>query len=204
MSELAPAVWEEIARQYRAGIPIAVIAEAFHVSRSRIRRRVDVLGWVRDQVQNGGATSNAKPAGSQPASGNAAVASAAGRRRLLIERQRADWDDISAIREDAYRVLRGEEPRIIKGIATNDGMERVSIAATLLAMVDKDATSLMRAQEGQRRAFGFDYRQEAETKENVEAREQRIEKVRRLHEIMEDLARAGALQAYRQSQQDSS
>jgi hypothetical protein len=71
--------------------------------------------------------------------------------------------------------------------------ERVSRAAKLLTMVDKDANSLMRAQEGQRRAYGFDYKQqEAETKDDEAARERRREMVLSLLKLADDFTRRKA------------
>jgi hypothetical protein len=97
------------------------------------------------------------------------------------------------VRQDAYRILRGEEPQIIKDLATGDVDERLSRAARLLTMVDKDANSLMRAQEGQRRAYGFDYKQqEAETKEDEASRKRREETVDSLLELADDLTRRQA------------
>jgi len=123
----------------------------------------------------------------------AAVACVARQRSALIEQQRTAWDDISALRDDAYRLLRGKEPQVIKGLVTDDVNERLSRAAKLLTMVDKDANSLMRAQEGQRRAYGFDYKQqEAETKEDAETRERRRELVMSISESIDKLKRQQA------------
>ncbi len=191
MSELAPEVWDEIASQYTAGVAIAVIARAFKVSRARIKRKAEQLGWTRAQAKDD-VVPRVVHSGSSKA-GTPAVASAAHRRSVLIERHRAAWDEISAVRQDAYRVLRGEEPQTIKDLAMGDVDERVSRAARLLTMVDKDANSLMRAQEGQRRAYGFDYKQqEAETKDDEAARERRRELVLSLLKLADDFTRRQA------------
>jgi hypothetical protein len=191
MSELAPEIWHEIARQYTAGVAVAVIARAFKVSRARIKRKAEQLGWTRAQA-NDDVVPRMVHSGSSKA-GTSAVASAAHRRSVLIERHRAAWDEISAVRQDAYRLLRGEEPQIIKDLATGDVDERLSRAARLLTMVDKDTNSLMRAQEGQRRAYGFDYKQqEAETKEDEAALEQRAEMVDSILELADDFTRRKA------------
>ncbi|MCB5173581.1 hypothetical protein [Microvirga lenta] len=92
---------------------------------------------------------------------------------MLIEQQRLAWIHISAVRENAYRFLRGEEPRTIRGLATDGSQGRVSVTRKLLTMAERDANALMRAQEGQRRAYGFVYKQEASTKEEAKAREER-------------------------------
>jgi len=204
MSELAPDVWDEIERQYSGGVAIAAIAKAFNVSRAKIKQTADEMGWVRGRKGKGAASPQASDAGSSRGAGNAAAAAAADRRRLLIEQQRAAWDDVCAVREDAYRLLKGEEPRTIKGLATDDASERLSRAATLLTMADKDANSLMRAQEGQRRAYGVDYKQEVVTKEDAEARERRLEKFRRIYAVIQDYGRLKRQLADCQCQQEGS
>lgn len=202
MSELAPEVWDEVTGQYEAGVAIAAIAQAFKVSRVRIKRKADELVWVRSRRAEGDTGQQAGYSGSSQQAGNAAVISAADRRRLLIERQRAVWDDISAVREDAYRLLRGEEPRIIKGLATGDVDERLSRAAKLLTMADKDANSLRRAQEAQRQAYGIDPKLEAESKEKAEAFERRVEWARSVLKKMEDWARSKGQQVVCRCQQE--
>jgi hypothetical protein len=49
--------------------------------------------------------------------------------------------------EDGWRV-----PTLVKGIEVDDGEDRLSLAVALITMFEKDARSLMFAQEGQRRA----------------------------------------------------
>jgi hypothetical protein len=191
MSTLVPEVWDEIAKQYEAGVALAVIAKTFTVSRATIKQKADQLGWVRSRRRKGNAGQQARASGSSQGARTTAAISAADRRRLLIEQQRAAWDDLCSMREDAHRLLRGEEPRIIKDLATDDVTERLSRAAMLLSMADKDANSLIRAQEGQRRAYGFDYKQqEAETKEEAEARERRIQMAKEFVERVRMWARS--------------
>lgn len=169
MTELAPEVWEAIARQYHDGIAIAAIAKAFNVSRPRIKRKADELGWVRSRADDGEAISPTGRSSLSQDARRAAVASVADQRSLLIDQQAAAWDDLYRVREDAYRLLRGEKPQIVKDVETDDVKERFRIAERLLTMVDKDANSLMRAQEGQRRAYGVDYKKQQETQVRSEA-----------------------------------
>jgi hypothetical protein len=180
MSEVAPEVWEEISRQYGDGVAITAIAKAFNVSRARIKRQADELGWVRSREDNVEATPRRGRSGSLKVR-RAAVASVADQRSLLIDRQRAAWDDLYGVREDAYRLLRGEKPKMVKDVGTDDMKECLRMAEKLLTMVEKDANSLMRAQEGQRRAYGVNYKKQQETPAADEAA------IRRRHELAQSI-----------------
>lgn len=95
----------------------------------------------------------------------------------LIEDHQTAWDDIYQLREDAKRLLRGEPTRVLvqpKNIYAEDGTtileraelltltKRVSLAAKLIAIFEADARAMMTAQEGERRAYGFDYKTQLE------------------------------------------
>jgi len=185
MPELAPEAWDAIARQYAAGIPITVIARNFNVSRARIKLKADRFGWVRNRASEGAAAKQLQTQeddlGSTQEGRAAERASVADQRTLLIERQRAAWDDVYRLREDAYRILKGEKPQILRGVEIADVNERLPLVAKLMTIFQKDASAVAAAQEAERRAFGFDYKQQ----QKVEAEDEITG--RRRHELMTSL-----------------
>jgi hypothetical protein len=100
-----------------------------------------------------------------------AVAERADARTLLLKRHRAAWDDIHALGSEAMRILRREEPQILKGLVITDAEERLCGAERLLTLFSQDAGAPMLAQEGERRADGLDYKQlqEAQTEDEATA-----------------------------------
>jgi hypothetical protein len=169
MVEIAAEAWDEIERQYAAGVAVRVIAKTFNVSRGRIERKADQLGWAR-RVEDGDSARRSGCSGASRQARTSQVASLADQRKRLIDQQGAAWEPNKCLREDAYRLVRGETPQFIKGVLPDDMTARLSIAAQVFAMADKDANSLMRAQEGQRRAYGIDYKQQQENQAADEAK----------------------------------
>jgi hypothetical protein len=175
MSKGTPEVWDEIARQYRAGTAVSVIATTFSVSRVRIRLKAERFGWARDPAGSGDAASPGESSGwSSPEAGVVARAAPPARDELS-ERRRGEWEVLYELRADAYRILRGDPPRILQDLETSSVLERIDIAKDVITLVEKDAKALMTAQEGERRAHGLDYKQqqEAQVEDEAQARRRR-------------------------------
>ena len=173
MREPAQDMWGEIAQQYTDGISISAIAKAFNVSRATISRRAKAAGWVRGGSDDDFAS---PPAQGQPKGSSeqerAGTAHRSDPRVALIQRHRADWAGVYAMREDALRILKGEKPGWLKdldGDGLTDLKSRVSLTEKLFAIAERDVRALAMAQEGERRAHGFDYKQQQQTTAEDEA-----------------------------------
>jgi hypothetical protein len=160
-------VWDEVERQYRAGVIVHLIAQTFNVSRVRIRLQAERFGWTRGAA-GGDAASPGESSGAAPQTGAGAVISPPARDGLF-ERRRGEWEGFYELRADAYRILRGETPRSLEAVETSSVLERIDLAKDLLALAEKDAKALMMAQEGERRAHGLDYKQQQEAQQEDEA-----------------------------------
>lgn len=94
-------------------------------------------------------------------------------RLQLVEDHQDSWVGIDEIYEDAMRLLRGEPTRVLvrpQTIYAEDGTtilekaevltltKRVNLAFKLIALYEGASRGLMTKQEGERRAFGFDYK----------------------------------------------
>jgi hypothetical protein len=175
MAKPAVEIWDEIAQQYADGVPVSAIAMTFNVSRATISRRAKASGWVRGSSNNDVASAS-PPAQDEPKGSSeqerAGAAHRSDPRAALIQRHRADWTDVYAVREDALRILKGEKPGWLKdldGDGLTDLKSRVSLAEKLFAIAERDARALAMAQEGERRAHGFDYKQQQQTTAEDEA-----------------------------------
>jgi hypothetical protein len=183
-------VWDKIARQYRAGIIVSVIAKTFNVSRVRIRLQAERFGWTRGAA-GGEAVAPEESSVLSPEVG-AVARTAPHARDGLLERRRAEWEAFYELRADAYRILRGETPRILEAVETSSVLERIDIAKDLLALAEKDAKALMMAQEGERRAHGLDYRQQQEAQQEDEAETRRRQELTgSIVELVSTLRRTG-------------
>src|SRR5215213_9388722 len=117
--------WAEIARQYADGVPVAAIAERFNLSRARITRRAKKLGWVRGDTNGGLAGSHASLQDKQPGSSQEeATVSASDQRAALLKRHKAAWAATYGLRDEAFRLLRGEAPALIKGLDIGTAEQR--------------------------------------------------------------------------------
>jgi hypothetical protein len=171
MAKRTREVWDEVERQYRAGVIVHVIAQTFNVSRVRIRLQAERFGWTRGAA-GGDAASPGESSGAAPQTGAGAVISPSARNGLF-ERRRGEWEGFYELRADAYRILRGETPRSLEAVEPSSVLERIDLAKDLLALAEKDAKALMMAQEGERRAHGLDYKQQQAAQEVDEAQARR-------------------------------
>jgi hypothetical protein len=163
-------VWTEIARQYADGVPVAAIAKRFNLSRARITRRAKKLGWARGDANGGPARPHPSLQDKQPGSSQEeATASASDQRAALLKRHKAAWAATYGLRDEAFRLLRGEAPALIKGLEIGTAEQRLALSAQLHALFRKDVSALMVAQEGERRAYGICYKQQQEAGPEDEA-----------------------------------
>jgi hypothetical protein len=172
MSKLASERWEEIEQRYTEGAPVSTLARDFNVSRARITRRASKDGWHRQQA---GLVPARVPGPRQDGPSGSVTddvakrASPLDQRALLSERHQAAWAEVYALRNDAYRILKGERTTLLRDVGADPMQARVSAAEKLIAMFDKSVRALALAQEGERRAHGFDYRQQQEVRAEDEA-----------------------------------
>jgi hypothetical protein len=82
---------------------------------------------------------------------------------------------------EPLRLLKERNPKFVTGIAVDDGQDRLALAAALITMFEKATKSLMTAQEGERRAYGYDYKQQQapQAEDGVKQRAERADAVER-------------------------
>jgi hypothetical protein len=173
MSKKTPEMWDEMARQYRAGIAVGVIAQTFKVARVRIRLQAEQFSWTRDPAEAGDAASSEESSGASPEPRTPAAHPVADAHRMLLDRHRAAWMSVHDLGDEVFRILRGEEPQIFKRLHLDSAEERMDFAAKVNTLYEKRAKALMITQEGERRAYGLDYKQQQEAQQEDEAQARR-------------------------------
>ena len=193
MPRLSKDEWALLAKDYAADISVAQLARKYGVARQTIMERAKKQGWAvrpkeeiydATQAKLQGVSSDATP------EAKAALTNAiANDRARLIQQHQRGWRKVHDLRADAYLILEGKRPRIIREMKQTEGgateliadlqfkdlKERVKFAQMVIAMYEADARALSTAQEGERRSNGMDYKAQAESKQvdEVEARERK-------------------------------
>ena len=182
-AKLTPEQWKKVGELYVANIPVLRIAKQFGVARISVDRAAKRFGWVKipqgeiDQVVqakvHGGHLSTDPQAKAQ------FIEKVADERARLVGRHQKDWSKVYGLRADAYAVLSGHKPQVItmdyETATTLEIKDRIHLAGKLMAMFEADARALSTAQEGERRAHGFDYKaqQVTDTRDKAEERERK-------------------------------
>jgi transposase-like protein len=180
------------------GVNVSQLAERHGVSRAAIREQARRRGWVKGAPSETGAG----PGHSATASlawmeGQAGGRSADERERLaLIRRHQRAWREVEGIREVAVKIVLDESfvppgltpPEDGGGLAWHKA--RLAYAKTLIGLYDVTVRATTGAQEGERRAHGFDYLklkvEQVEDKQTTEARQKLLDE---LHDAMEAIVR---------------
>lgn len=190
MPKLTDDTWQAIRGQWETGASDASLAARYGVSRQTIKRRAAAHQWQRDDACEGagerspeGRRANGSDGGDQPILDRA----------QLAFKQQAEWAPIDALQADMVAALQSIRTRLQARVASASpgrqnrkatgaqdrapGLDpRVTLddvlkwATTWAALYDKAASGLHKAQDGERRAHGFDSRmQQHQTAEDAEA-----------------------------------
>ncbi len=206
--------WQIIRKAYEEGAALTEIGRQYEVSAQAVHKQAKRRGWVRanrrvsDVQADVGTATTAKLAGEfnhagpnhginhrhEDESYAAAVEGAADLRVGIIQRHRSAWDELHELERMAFQaaldpdwVPPGDEPGQPLPFS-----KRLDYATSLARLFKQHAEQLMTAQEGERRANGFDYKiQQAETKppEDPEIAAQRQQSLKELIAGIHDLAR---------------
>jgi hypothetical protein len=185
---LPEAEWHIIREAYEEGTSLTEIGREYDVSAQAVHKQAKKRGWARanrevsDVQADVDRLTTAKLAGGFNHAGvnheginhagddegdAAALEGAADLRLRMIQRHRTAWSEVRELGRMAFQaaldpdwVPPGDEP----GHPLPFG-KRIEYATSLSKLFKQHAAELMTAQEGERRAHGFDYRiQQAETK----------------------------------------
>jgi len=190
--------WQKLGEAWSAGSSVSSLALKYNVSRKAIDNAAKRYGWVKNPIINQALTvvRREKTKGNpRTAAEDSRVVHVACDRATLILQHQGQWSDIYELRQDAFRMLRGEPMRFVSNqdvLDENGGIvekaetlsltKRITLAHKLMAIFEADARSMMTAQEGERRAWGFDYRTQAEgntvNEQELRRRNELIEKIR--------------------------
>jgi hypothetical protein len=214
---LPEAEWQIIREAYEEGTSLTEIGRQYEVSAQAVHKQAKKRGWVRahrrvsdvqpdvdaattaklvDEFNHAGFNHGINHAGEDEGYAEA-VAGAADLRVGIIRRHRSAWDELRELERMAFQaalepdwVPPGDEPGHSLPFS-----KRLDYATSLAKLYKQHAEQLMTAQEGERRANGFDYKlQQAETKppEDPEIGAKRVQNLKDLIAGIHDLARQKA------------
>jgi hypothetical protein len=195
-AKLTPEEWKKVGELYVANIPVLRISKQFGVARISIERAAKRYGWVKIPQGDIEAVVQAKVHGghlsNDPNVKAEFIEKVAGERARLVGRHQRDWGKVYSLREDAYAILSGQRPKVItmdyETATTLEMKDRINLAGKLIAMFEADARALNTAQEGERRANGFDYKaQQATDTKDEEAERERNQRKKLLASLSESL-----------------
>ena len=200
MPKLTDDTWQAIREQWETGASDASLATLYGVSRQTIKRRAAAQQWQRDEACEG--ARERSPEGRQAHGSDGAPGQSILDRAQLAFKHQAEWAPINAFQADMLAALKsirtwfqasvaralpsrqnrksapgapnrapGLDPRV-----TLDDLLKWSM--TWAALHEKAASGLHKAQEGERRAHGFDFRmpqqQTAEDPATIQSRNEKI------------------------------
>jgi hypothetical protein len=197
-AKLTQEQWQKLGEGWSAGSSVSSLSLKYNVSRKAIDNAAKRYGWVKNPIINEAlivVRREKTKDDPRTATENARVVHVARDRAALILQHQGQWSDIYELRQDAFRMLRGEPMRfvsnrdvldengdIIEKAETLSLTKRITLAHKLMAIFEADARSMMTAQEGERRAWGFDYKTQMEgnavDKQELRRRNELIDKIR--------------------------
>jgi hypothetical protein len=175
--------WKKLGAEYCAGVSTNQLSKRWGPSRPTIDDAAKKNGWQRDPELKAALAQQTKAKQQlhgdlQPSHDDkvAALDVLADDRSQLILAHKGQWRDMRRLREEAMLILAGKPTKILpepKDVVDADGKvvekaehltltKRVNLAAKLIQTFEIDARALALTQEGERRAYGFDYRSQQE------------------------------------------
>jgi hypothetical protein len=178
-------VWDRIREDADRGLTPSRLAEIHKpVSRTAIIRRAKLEDWKNTRARidaRAHGKADGIEFGQTGAETEAAIGAASDERALLILKHRQQWAVIDRFQAESIR-------RALMSLEAEKSDEVTLLrrdADWLLGYYKRQAQSILDAQEGQRRAYGFDYRQQQEESEEDEAISERRRAILRSLEASE-------------------
>jgi predicted DNA-binding protein YlxM (UPF0122 family) len=186
--KLTPAQWLEIRELYIQGVSISQISRDFDIARTSIKARAKKQNWVKLSPEEIEEAAQAKLHAVHSVSTRAEIMDkVADARAHLIQKHQRAWDKLYKVRDDAHRILEGQRPRtiahsrvseggaeeIVRDLEFKDMKDRVGFARKLIEIFEADVRALSAAQEGERKANGFDYKAQQQSEAKDEAGERK-------------------------------
>jgi hypothetical protein len=188
VGELAKETWDEIRQALADGASFNHLEKRYGVTRQNISRKARKLGWIkgdRDEIEREAhAKADGIRAGQSLDEIMEAIDRASDERAEIIKTHRRQWAALDMIRDTAMRL-------VLEAMSVN-GVNREALiqeANTITNIYIKHANVALNAQEGQRRAYGFDYKIQQKEEDRGNANAQYAEQRRQLIAQMEEANR---------------
>jgi predicted DNA-binding protein YlxM (UPF0122 family) len=214
--KLTPAQWLEIRELYIQGVSISRISRDFDIARTSIKARAKKHQWVKLSPEEIEEAAQAKLHAVHSVSTRAEIVDKVADARVqMIQKHQRAWDKLYKVRDDAHRILEGQRPRtiahrrvseggaeeIVRDLEFKDMKDRVGFARKLIEIFEADGRALSAAQEGERRANGFDYKAQQATDTKDEGAER--ERKRLMASLVQTANAIKAMQVQKQTETES-
>jgi transposase-like protein len=153
-------LWDEARESIEGGEYVNSAAKRLGINRSTLRRRIKLEQWrVRDEDERAELQAE-REAEDHGVSSPGMVIKPGSEIDRLIDLHRREWTDIEDIRKQAVVAFKDDKFRPADASEKWSAKDRLQYAAKLFSMYNTASNALMVSQEGQRRSYGFDYREQ--------------------------------------------
>jgi hypothetical protein len=150
--------WDEIREKIQAGMKPGQLAKIYKpISRQAIDKKAREHGWFNHRTeidQRAIDKADGLRAGQSVEEASYAIESASNERAILILKHRQQWAEIDEFRTASILAARDA----MKARTHTEKMKGFAEANALIGFYTRHANALSFGQEGQRRAYGFDYK----------------------------------------------
>ena len=152
---------------YQGGDSLSELSRSSGLSRTAIRTRARLEGWIRSGLDQEPLPCPAETRGKRTHAVHPPLDALPDERHALIRQHRREWRDLDRLRREAIRAASASHSpaanRSPEEASRVNTKEQLGQAKLLMAMYKNAVEAITTKQEGERRAHGFDYKLQQET-----------------------------------------
>jgi transposase-like protein len=153
-------LWDEARESIEGGEFVNAAAKRLGINRSTLRRRIKLEQWRVPDEDERAELQAEREAEDHGVSSTGMVIKPGSEIDRLIDLHRREWTDVEDIRKQAVVAFKDDKFRPADAGDKWSAKDRLQYAAKLFSMYNTASNALMVSQEAQRRAHGFDYREQ--------------------------------------------
>ncbi len=159
------AVWAKVRAAYQGGDSLSELSRSSGLSRTAIRTRARLEGWIRSGLDQEPLPCPAETRGKRTDAVHPPLDALPDERHALIRQHRREWRDLDRLRREAIRAASASPAANPRAEEANrmGSKEQQNHAKLLMGLYKTAVEALSAKQEGERRAHGFDYKLQQET-----------------------------------------
>jgi hypothetical protein len=162
-AKLDPLIIDEMRDLYESGHSFSSIATRCRVAVNSVKKHAAAGGWNKptpETLSRENGSDDPDDAYQTSNDDQIAILEAGAAMRILIHGHQKEWKEIERIRRDALLAYKDDKFKPEDAPDSWNSRDRLAHAGRLFSMYNTASNALMVAQEGERRAYGFDYREQ--------------------------------------------